>query len=355
MSINGLTVDGVILEPESAAIITTYKCTARCKDCCFDCSPKEKEMLTIDEIKKFIDEIAPLKSIKSVVWTGGECSILGKKLEEGIAYAKSKGKISRIVSNGSWSSGVEKDKIYLNELKSKGLAEINLSTGDNHQQFIPIEKVLTIAQAAVSVGLRVLISVEKTKFSKFSIENLKEHPIYKKIKRDDKDTSLSLLSAAWVSFNSGSNYEYDEEAFIEKREGCDSLYNTIAINPEKKLLACCGITIRYIPEMEIGILGEKPIIDMYNVQKSDFMKQWIFTEGPINILRQVVEWEDTIEIPKFVHPCQACAYIYQTPEIIEVIEKNYHTIIERITVKFYQKISFKGTFEKKLKAKAIQK
>ncbi|WP_428815571.1 radical SAM protein [Lactococcus lactis] len=192
--------------PESAAIITTYKCTAHCKDCCFDCSPQESDTLTLEEIKLFIDEISKMNSIKSIVWTGGECSTLGKKLSEGIAYAKSKGKVSQIVSNASWSKGIEKDKKYLSKLKENGLIEINVSTGDNHQQFVPIEKVLSVIEAAVSIGLRALISIEKTKFSKFTIETLKANSTYKRIKKNDKEGLLSILSASWVSFNNDSSY-----------------------------------------------------------------------------------------------------------------------------------------------------
>lgn len=36
--------------PSSAGIITTYKCTAECEDCCFNCSRKNfhNEYTTVD-------------------------------------------------------------------------------------------------------------------------------------------------------------------------------------------------------------------------------------------------------------------------------------------------------------------
>ena len=334
--------------PKSAAIITTYKCTANCADCCFDCSPRENERLSLEEIKSFIDEISEFDSIKTIIWTGGECSTLGKELVEAVTYAFSKGKFSRIVSNASWSKGLEKDIKFLTELKNNGLIELNISTGDNHLQFVPIEKVLTVSRAAVLSGLRVLISLEKTKIAKFILTNLKEHALYKQIKQDDKFGLFSVLEATWISFNSTHVYEYDEQAFLEKRKGCDSLYGTIALNPHKEVLSCCGLTIRYMPEMTLGKLGVKSLRDLYEQQMFDFMKQWIYAEGPMAILDQVKKWNEEIKLPKFVHPCQACAFIYQTPEIVATIQENYLTVLGDVSEKFVQKLSFNDIFEQKL-------
>lgn len=339
--------------PKSAAIITTYRCTAECKDCCFSCSPKETEKLTLDEIKSFIDEISDIESIKTIIWTGGECSTLGKDLLSAIAYASSKGMFSRIVSNASWSKGIEKDKKFLEELKNSGLIELNISTGDNHQEFVPIVKVLTVARAAVQVGVRVLISVEKTKIAKFTLDTLKEHELYQKIKEEDRFGLFSVLEATWISFNPTHIYEYDEQAFLEKRKGCDSLYGTLAINPKKEVLSCCGLTVRYMPEMTLGKLGERPLQEMYNEQLLDFMKQWIYAEGPMGILEQVKRWNSTIKLPRFVHPCQACAFIYQTSEIVETIQNNYTDVIKEVSEKFYQKLLFNDIFEKKLEQESL--
>ncbi|MCL2681320.1 MAG: hypothetical protein FWE43_02390 [Streptococcaceae bacterium] len=336
--------------PKSAAIITTYKCTAECKDCCFSCSPRENEKLSLEEIKVFIDEIAEIESIKTIIWTGGECSTLGKTLLSAISYAFSKGMVSRIVSNASWSKGLEKDMKFLLGLKNSGLVELNLSTGDQHLKFIPIEKILTAAHAAVKIGLRVLISIEKTKTTKFSLDTLKENEIYKKLKKDDGTGLFSALEATWISFNSTNSYEYDEQAFLEKRKGCDSLYGTIALNPKKEILSCCGLPIRYMPEMTLGRLGEKSLQEMYNEQLLDFMKQWLYAEGPMAILDYVKKWDSKIKLPRFVHPCQACAFIYQSSEVIKAIQDNYQSVVEIVSEKFVQKLTYNEIFEQKLSA-----
>lgn len=66
-----------IILPKILTLITTYRCTASCHNCCFGCSPNYGKMMSIEEIKKYISvckEVFP--SIRIVVFTGGECTLL---------------------------------------------------------------------------------------------------------------------------------------------------------------------------------------------------------------------------------------------------------------------------------------
>lgn len=333
--------------PKTAGIITTYKCNAQCSDCCFNCSPHETESLSFKDIVNFIDELSSIKTINSIVWTGGECTLLNKTLEDGMKYAFSKGFNSRIVSNGIWATTTEKSIRYLKKLKAYGLIELNLSTGDNHINFVSVNKIMTASYAAISIGIRVLVSIEKTKHSNFTKTDIEKHPLFEKIKENKFGYLFSSLSSPWISFGEDS-YEYDRQAFLEKNNGCDNLFNFIGVNPNKEILSCCGLTVRYMPEMKTKQSYAEDLLSIYNSQKTNFMKQWLFVSGPINILQQVKQWDNSIEIPDFVHPCQACAYIFQNTTIVETISINYKQISQKVSQDFLQKISFNKLFEEKL-------
>jgi MoaA/NifB/PqqE/SkfB family radical SAM enzyme len=99
----------LVINPTTLSIITTYKCTSSCKDCCFQSNPQRKEKLTVPEIKKYISEtVKAYSSIKVLVLTGGECFLYGKKLEDIIKHASSYGLITRIVTNGFWAKDYNK-------------------------------------------------------------------------------------------------------------------------------------------------------------------------------------------------------------------------------------------------------
>lgn len=42
------------IRPRMLSIITTYRCTASCEDCCLNCSPSRKERLTLAQMANFI-------------------------------------------------------------------------------------------------------------------------------------------------------------------------------------------------------------------------------------------------------------------------------------------------------------
>lgn len=52
------------------------------------------------------------------------------------------------------------------------------------------------------------------------------------------------------------------------------------------------------------------------------MKQWLYVDGPVRILRKVKEWNTDIEEPKFFHFCQTCAYIFNNDQVKQTILEN---------------------------------
>lgn len=323
--------------PSCAAIILTDKCTAACQECCFGCNPKKNNILTNNEIFSFIDEISNFKTLKYLVWTGGEAFILGNRLVKCLEYAKNKGLYSRIVSNGYWAINSSKANKKLNELKQAGLLELNLSTGDNHQDFVPFDRIMNAALESVRLGIGTVISIETNKNSKFTRNDVLAHPIYRKIKEESLLNKLTILNATWVSFHKNVKYQYNSFEQKEVENGCNNLYNFIGLNPKNEIVACCGLTLNYMPEMKLG-KATTNIVALYNKQKNDFMKRWLFVDGPINILKQVLEWDNSIEVPLFAHHCQTCAYIFQDDQIKDCIIKNYKTIEGIVNKKFINKL-----------------
>ncbi len=138
------------IQPQILTISPTHKCTAACSNCCFACSPKISHILDNEKIFNYIDEtISCFPSIKVLVITGGECFVLGKKLNEIIKYAKKLNLLTRVVSNGFWAKTYDIAYKKLYELKKIGLTEINFSTGDNHIEFVSVENVVNGVRAAV--------------------------------------------------------------------------------------------------------------------------------------------------------------------------------------------------------------
>ena len=65
----------LLIKPQTLSLLTTYQCTAACKNCCFKCNPHIKKKLSLKQMENNVDEcmIHYGDSLKVLVLTGGEC------------------------------------------------------------------------------------------------------------------------------------------------------------------------------------------------------------------------------------------------------------------------------------------
>ena len=119
----------LVIPPTMLSFITTNKCTAACRNCCFKCNPKNNERLSLEVIKKHIDTaLSSFTSIKVLILTGGECFTLGDDLFSVIDYGAKKGLITRVVSNAYWAMTFKRTYNMISKLKQSGLSELNVSS-----------------------------------------------------------------------------------------------------------------------------------------------------------------------------------------------------------------------------------
>lgn len=125
---------------EMLTFIATYECGAKCSHCLMSCGPERHEKLSLAQMKYAIDRVfSGRKGV--VVFTGGECTRLGNDLLEAIAYANTKGLMTRVVSNAEWAFDDVSTDTMIKSLRESGLDELNLSFDDFHAEWIPVENV----------------------------------------------------------------------------------------------------------------------------------------------------------------------------------------------------------------------
>lgn len=327
-----------LFEPEIGVIAGTFRCSASCKNCCFECSPKVKKRLSLEQLKESVDAIAEFPKIKHIVWTGGEIFTLGTDLFEVMSYAHSKYKFSsRCVTNAYWAKNLTDTEDIIKKLKEYGLSEINISTGDNHQQFGSINKVINLIQISLSHQIPVALFIEDFKGAKFTKDVFLE--IIKKYSISTEEMKLLTVDTGpWLPMKVDSEINYDLDIGPEIDTPCNSILNTVIINPEQKLLSCCGLTVEYISNMKNDYVNKNNIVSVFENQFEDFIKIWINVSGPAKVLDQVQVWDKSIFVPKFVHPCQACGFLFNNEKVMHAIERNYPKILGSVLENFKAKL-----------------
>jgi hypothetical protein len=330
-----------IINPYTLTILPTYQCTAACRSCSLECSPLiNSPRIPLDRLKKYIKEAKDsFKTLKIVIFTGGECFLLGNDLFDAIKYANSLGLMTRCVSNGYWAASDKSTKENVRKLKESGITEMNFSTGDEHATYIPFERVLRGAITCAENEIKAIVSVEGHNNSQFETENIYEHKMIQKFFKNhpDKKKYLFILKNVWMSIHEDFKIEQTEvgdrmdKSTQSGDRGCQNVITNLVINPEEQLASCCGLTFENISEMKLGSLKQFSMKSLYEEQLDDFLKLWIYVEGPESIIEFAKTKNQKIELPnEMYHICETCAHLYTNNEIRQTIAENYHEKIDDI-------------------------
>lgn len=330
----------MIIIPHTLSIITTHKCTAACDHCCFNCSPQVSHQMPVSRMHDYIDQATAIPSIQAVVFTGGECFLLGKDLDALVKRSSDHGFNTRFVSNGYWATSREVARKRLSRLIDNGLSEANFSTGDAHSKFVPPEYVRNGAIEAAAAGLTTVIMVELFEKSQFNFEAFVDDSEFEKFLDNGQ---IVINNSPWMSFKGETSLTYTEKHlnFHKEQTACSTALKVLAITPTQKLIACCGLPLEEIPELCLGDLTKASISDIIQSQNDDFIKIWIHLEGPDAIVDYARQFDDTIhKLHQKAHVCDKCRAMYHDKRVIEIVKKNPPKHTDRLIDQYFQSLMF---------------
>lgn len=315
------------LSPRTLTFITTYRCTAACVQCCFESSPTVKGRLSRDEmIAALRDAKGSFPSLSVVVFTGGEATLLKEDLIAVIAEATSLGLGTRMVSNGSWAKTKASAKRWVEKLVRGGLRELNISSGKDHQEWVPQSSVVNAAEAALEAGLYILVTVEADTEDGRTLEAFSADPTVRGLLK----RGLQLQSNSWMEFKRNQPERRNSVPHHVRVAACEQLHDNIVITPYKEISACCGLTLEHIPEMKVGRL-EDGVSKSYLSQTNDFLKYWIKVDGPAEIIRRVMGQKKADELLQgSVHMCHDCAVLHKNSEVRARLQADYQKFVPEI-------------------------
>ena len=330
--------DRFIISPKTLVFGTTYQCTATCKNCCFGCNPKITNRLSLEEMKEYLDQalLYFANSLKVLVLTGGEPFLLKDDLTQIVEYGSSKGLVTRIVSNGFWATSYEEAYEILLNLRKHGLKEINFSTGDEHQKWVSYENIVNSCRASMDLGLTCFVNVEVHDNCEFNGDAFRNDSRLKPYFDATKyKIPLKIERGIWIPFSEDSNISYNNMETKEdlNKKRCESLFTTLPINPYSQLMSCCGLPSERIVPMRLGNLRDNTIKELFELQFQDFLKIWLFVDGPYTVLKYLYE-KRGIEKKIIGHLCYVCAEIFKDNENVKYVQEHYEEIMPSVMFKY---------------------
>ncbi len=303
------------IKPRSLTLIVTHRCVAACAHCCFGCSPRNGDRIPPARLSALIDEAREVPSIERITFTGGEPFLLGPELIALTARAAGHGFRVTAMTSGAWAKDATTAQARLAPLAAAGLREISLSTGANHERFVPVERVIDAALSAVQLGIVVSVSVEVFAGSTFDRRAILEH-----------DRLGSLIDRGRVRFferpwighadepretapTHASRYSRFEPTRISH---CPFALDELTVMPKLALAACCGHPIESIPALAIGSVANMTLREVLETAHDAPLHEMLRTYGPERMYRLAAEMHPSVELPvESAHACQTCTLLHR--------------------------------------------
>jgi hypothetical protein len=322
--------------PRVLSILTTRRCTAACDHCCIGAGPKATAAIPVERIHGLIDEAKRIPSIARVVFTGGECFLLGRDLDALIAHARERGFETRAISNAYWAGSERAANERVAKLREAGLDEIMLSTGTFHQRFVPVERVILAARAAAAHGIPVRISIEACDQSEFDDAVLADA-----LKAPIASRMVCLARDPWIADAGGrgkSELSHDRsrasDAAYAQNQRCAQILTIVSVTPDQMLTACCGFPLEELPALRIGSVAERTLDDVLRQAPNVLLQMWLHVAGPAGIAEFVARFVPGYRLPAFPSICQACVALQRDDVAMRVIAEHGGDVVQTVANQF---------------------
>jgi MoaA/NifB/PqqE/SkfB family radical SAM enzyme len=311
------------IAPREITFHVTYRCPLKCSFCCFSSDMSKTGHLDLAGVLAAIDDAGRILTISRIHFVGGDPFLHQDIMREAFAHARARGLEGGAVTSAYWASSAQKAITVLRPLAEAGLTRLTVSYDDAHAEFVGEANIVYACKAARSLEVEVLIAVVREPGSKIDakyIEALLDLPA-------GGDDLARVYETAVNS--TGRALENASEEEQERRRGqplvyrgpCRSMLRHFSVNPEGKILPCCGV----IPLRE-GLVAGDSRIDRFDdiVRRSfnDWVFKWIAFEGPVALLRQVTQdSERPCRDEDFDGVCHACDVLFTSPEHQEQLRR----------------------------------
>lgn len=325
-----------MFRPNQLTILCTSQCTTACPHCIVSSSKSRRDRVTSTDIELAIDGVRANGRLRLVIFAGGEPTLLGEVLLDGIAYAHSLGLLTRLVTNAAWATTDAKADAKLVELREAGLDELNLSADDYHLPDIPLANVGRAWRAARGKGFTsVCVGVTSGPNSKITAASIQAFlgeklPVLTFANGIDKRSAKTAQDGTFYAVHSGPLQRVGRARRLSDRElpptvsdeeldtHCPFAVRAPTLSPKNHFVACCGIEAEGNPVLDFGSVRGSDFADLFKRAESDVLVQTISRRGPKFLLEFVRSNSDLPLRNDFRSVCEVCEYVTTHKKAIAV-------------------------------------
>jgi MoaA/NifB/PqqE/SkfB family radical SAM enzyme len=320
--------------PLNLTLLLTYRCNLLCRHCISDCGPARTEGMTFDQAVEYIDRAVEAIDVDVVGYTGGEPFLRYPLLRRLMDYAHGKYGIAQgVVTNGSWAIRPELARRRLAELHKCGLRALTLSCDGFHLEWMPVERLRYVLQAAMELGLAVTVNTtvtRSTRVSKTDAPALLQVPP----ERAGKDVLFKEFGPLMIG---RARDQIPRESLIGSRDEswfdglCPFVTRTPTIAPDGSVFACCCFgDAEKDPERQVGYAGNanrEPLGELLRRMNGSVLFRLFAERGPWAVMQLVRRQDSGLPIlGRYLSNCEVCVELYHNPEIRRVLQSTLESL-----------------------------
>lgn len=288
--------------------------------CFFACGPYRNEVISKDLALRTLEEINELK-IKTIGIAGGEPFLQVDLMRELIKTASSFGMTTIVVTNAYWAISKDAALTKLDDLRKLGLNWIQISLDDQHQQFIPIDRVANALKTAIELNFE---DIKLIGSSKGNSEKFKYQLFYLQEVLGVCIDKIDIIDRPRISHQYFEDSEQVKYSFqeLENTESLDlpikkpgDCLTELMVDVNGDLYPCCNNFIGRIGNVSVNNLQS-------TVENLRFNKYFniIKQEGPFKLARYLDKTLNTgFSNRRYGSWCELCARIFQNDRFRDLL------------------------------------
>ncbi len=292
----------------------------------------------MERMHSLIGEAKRIPSIQRVVFTGGECFLLGRALDGLIAHSHELELETRVITNAYWAINDSAARKRVEALRTAGLDQMMISTGTFHQRFVPVERVVHAARAAAAALIATRIAIEVCDQQTFD-----ESVLHEGLAAEIAARRVFLGHDPWTADAGGRGETPLTHACLLEEGGsnaatgrCTQVLDTITVAPDQRLLSCCGFPMEQLPRMEIGSVANTELDVLLRDEPDELLKMALHTAGPHGIAEFVRRYDPEFVLPPTVSICESCVSLQRDERAMTILAEHLDEMAEATVGTFLQ-------------------
>jgi organic radical activating enzyme len=300
------------------AFSVTEACPLKCAHCIVaTVTPSERYRVTLslDQARAYVKQMPALRKlgVERVSFTGGEPLLASEQLKLLSAGAVAAGMECTVVTACHWAKTPQIARRQLQQLPD--IRNWHLSTDRFHEEYLPIEFVLTAVQTALAEERNVLVRMAVN--SSPTLEDQRVFDRLRKLLPDNVDIAIQSVSKVGRAEN------LDIDVPSGNRSGIPCLSTGLVVRYDGTVSPCCsslidqreGHPFRYESASEVGLSNT------YETWSSDPLLRLIRSVGFEPLLKWVQDEIPDHPILESIpdHPCEICTGLWRKAGTAEML------------------------------------